>query len=94
MSRSNNTDMAPNPDWEKEIAEFDSACAIEDREFRAHHMLIPESGNSSLTDEENEVFNCILRGLSPEEIAEMYGVEVAIITGLCEIIRAKLSLPD
>lgn len=86
--------MTPNPNWEAEIAEFDSACESQDREFRSHHLLISESGNASLTVEENEVFNCILRGLPPDEIAEIYGVETGVITGLCEIIRAKLSLPD
>jgi len=94
MPHEKKTDTTPNPDWEREIAKYDSARAGEDREFRSHHLLIPESGNPNLTVEENEVFNCILRGLPPDEVAEMYGVEVGVITGLCEIIRAKLSLPE
>jgi DNA-binding CsgD family transcriptional regulator len=83
-----------NEDWEAEIAAYDAASEAEDREFRKHNIIIRESGNSELTVEENEVFALVLKGISCSEIAEQYGVEVGLITGLVEIIRAKLSISE
>ena len=85
-------EASANPDWEAELAAYDTARENEEREYRSHHLVIPESGSGDLTDEENEVFLGVLRGLSADEIAEMHGVEVSIVIGLVEIVRAKLAL--
>lgn len=83
-----------NENWEAEMATYDAACESEEREFRRKHLLFKNSGSSALTDEENEIFDKVLRGIPCDEIAEQYGVEKELITGLIEIIRAKLSLID
>jgi DNA-binding CsgD family transcriptional regulator len=83
-----------NENWKAEIASYDSACEAESQEYRRHHIVVDNSGRPELTEEENEVFQIALRGASCSDIAEMYQVEEHIITGLMEIIRAKLSLTD
>ena len=76
------------------MAAYDAACEAEEAEFRKKHIIIRSEGNSSLTDEENMVFDSVLRGIPCEEIAEQYGVEKEVIIGLVEVIRAKLSISD
>jgi DNA-binding CsgD family transcriptional regulator len=83
-----------NPDWESEIAAYDAECSARDAEFSKKHMVIKDSVNQDLTPEENEVFELVLKGATFAEIAEMYDVEEEVISGLMEIIRAKLSLSD
>ena len=80
-----------NENWKAEIAAFDAACEAEDREFHRLHLM-SDSRNSELTIEENEVFELVLKGIPCSEIAERYGVEEDLITGLVDIIRAKLSV--
>jgi len=81
-----------NENWETEIAEYDAECKKTEKEFFEHHIVIRDSGNSELTEEENAVLVLFLNGVSCEEIAKQYKVEVEVITGLLEIVRAKLSL--
>ena len=83
-----------NENWEAEIAAYDSECQRHEKEFYKTHIIITESGNDRLTVEENEVLNLYLNGVSFEEIAKQYKVEVKVVTGLMEVIRAKLSLTD
>ncbi|MDP2984586.1 MAG: hypothetical protein Q8O92_14805 [Candidatus Latescibacter sp.] len=83
-----------NENWEAEIAAFDAECRARDDEFNKTHMVVKDPASSDLTAEEQEVFNLVLKGESCSEIAEKYEVEVELITGLLEIIRAKLSLTD
>ena len=80
--------------WEAEIAAYDEDCRLRDDEYRRHAIIINESGNPELTGEENEVLTLFLNGVSCDEIARQLEVEVELITGLLEIIRAKLSLID
>jgi len=83
-----------NPGWEAEIAAYDEDCRLRDEEFRRHSIIITESGNPELTEEENEVLTLFLNGVSCPDIAKQFDVETDLITGLLEIIRAKLSLID
>jgi DNA-binding CsgD family transcriptional regulator len=83
-----------NENWEAEIAAYDAECRARDAEFYKTHMVIKDPVSSDLTAEEQEVFNLVLKGASCSEIAEKYEVEVELITGLLEIIRAKISLSD
>ena len=55
-------------------------------------MVITKAGHASLTDEENEVLRLFLNGVTCEDIAKQHQIEVELVTGLLEIIRAKLSL--
>ena len=83
-----------NENWEVEIAAYDEDCQLRDEEYRKHAITVNGSGNSELTEEENEVLTLFLDGASCGEIARQLEVEVELITGLLEIIRAKLSLID
>ena len=83
-----------NTDWEAEIAAYDEDCRCRDEEYRRHAINVNGSGTSELTEEENEVLTLFLDGASCGEIARQLEVEVELITGLLEIIRAKLSLID
>lgn len=83
-----------NPDWEKEIASYDAECKTSENEFIKHHMLIGSEGNAELASEEKEVLSLYLKGTSIETIAEQNQVDVDIVYGLMEIIKAKLSLDD
>ena len=83
-----------NENWEAEIAAYDSECQRLEKEFYEKHVIITESGNSELTVEENNILILFLNGISCSEIAKQYEVEEEIISGLIEIIRAKLSLRD
>lgn len=83
-----------NPGWEAEIAAYDEDCRCRDEEYRKHAITVNGSSNPELTEEENEVLTLFLNGASCVEIARQYEVEVELITGLLEIIRAKLSLID
>ena len=83
-----------NTDWEAEIAAYDEDCRCRDEEYRRHAINVNGSGNPELTEEENEVLTLFLNGASCNEIARQLEVEVELITGLLEIIRAKLSLID
>jgi len=81
-----------NENWETEIAAFDKECAETDSEYSSRRIAISGDGSANLTDEENEVLRLYLTGMSFNAIADQAQVELEIITGLMEIIRAKLSL--
>ncbi|MBN1292282.1 MAG: hypothetical protein JXB48_10620 [Candidatus Latescibacteria bacterium] len=82
-----------NQNWESEIKAYDDECNRIDAEFYSHALIInPSSGNTELTEEENEVLTMYLKGTSCSEIAVQNDVELSVVTGLLEIIRAKLSL--
>ena len=83
-----------NKNWKAEITAYDKECQCLEKEFYKTHIIITESSNDGLTVEENEVLNLYLNGFSFEEIAKQYKVEVEVVTGLMEVIRAKLSLTD
>jgi len=83
-----------NKNWKKEIAGYDDKCKQSEEDFYKHNIIIPESGFSELSEEENDVLILFLNGISCEEIAKQFEVETEIITGLLEIIRAKLSLNE
>ena len=83
-----------NENWESEIAAYDEECRSKEKEFYKTHIIITESGNNNLTAEENEVFTLFLNGVSCKDIAKQYEIEEEVITGLIEIIRAKLSLSE
>jgi len=83
-----------NENWEAEMAAFDKECAKANSEYSSRHITISGEGSENLTDEENEVLRLYLSGMSFEAIAEQAEVEVDLIAGLMEIIRAKLSLTD
>jgi len=92
VSVKNNNDY--NENWKAEIEAYDKECARNEKEYREHFIVVKDSGRSELTKEENEVLVLYLNGLPCSEIAKQYEVEVEVITGLLEIIRAKLSLID
>jgi len=83
-----------NANWEAEIAAYDETCRLREAEYARHTIVIKDSGNTELTEEENAVLTLFLNGVSCSEIAKQFEVEVELITGLLEIIRAKLSLID
>ena len=83
-----------NEDWESEIKAYDEECRRFEQNFHEKHVLIKESGSDKLTGEENEVLTLFLKGIPCSEIANIFNVEKEIITGLLEIIQAKLSLSD
>jgi DNA-binding NarL/FixJ family response regulator len=83
-----------NKNWEAEIAEFDAESEAAEKEFRQKNIVFDGKSKSCLTDEENEVFEMVLRGVPVSEIADQFGVEEDLIIGLIEVIRAKLSLPE
>ena len=83
-----------NKNWEAKIAAYDTERQQTEREFYNKHMIISGSGKSDLTDEENDVLTLFLKGVSFDEIAKQYKVETEVITGLLDIIKAKLSLLD
>ncbi len=83
-----------NINWESEITAYDEECNRQEKKFFEKHFFITESGTDKLTKEENEILNLYLNGVSCETIAEQSGVEIEVVTGLLEIIRAKLSLND
>lgn len=83
-----------NENWKAEIASYDEECQRKEKLFFSENIVIPESGNSGLTVEENEVLRLFLNGIPCNQIANQYEVEEGVITGLLEIIRAKLSLND
>ncbi|MCE5250932.1 hypothetical protein LLG96_11995 [bacterium] len=83
-----------NENWEAEIAAYDEECRCMDQEFYDKNIIITQAGNNNLTVEENEVMNLFLNGVTCDDIAKQYEVEVEVVTGLLEIIRAKLSLPE
>ena len=78
--------------WEAEIAAYDEDCRFRDAEYKRHAITVSKSGNSELTEEESEVITLYLNGVSCIEIARQFEVEVELITGLLDIMRAKLSL--
>ena len=81
-----------NKNWEAEIEAYDKECQSREKFFLDKCMIIPQSGTDKLTPEENEVLTLYLNGVSCEEIAAQNEVEVEVISGLLEIISAKLSL--
>ena len=83
-----------NKNWESEITAYDEECNRQEKEFFEKHFILKKSGTDKLTKEENEILNLYLSGVSCETIAEQSGVEIEVVTGLLEIIRAKLSLND
>ena len=80
-----------NENWEEAIAAYDAEYARIEKEFYGKHFIINESGNSELTEEENEVFILYLNGVPYAEIANQFSVENDVITGLIEVIKTKLS---
>ena len=78
--------------WEAEIAAYDEDYRLRDAEYKRYAIIVSESGNSELTEEENEVLTLYLNGVSCIDIAKQFEVEVELITGLLEIIQAKLTL--
>ena len=87
-------DNSYNENWKTEIEAYDAECQRIEKEFYKKHIIITESGNSDLTDEENEILILFLNGVSCSEIAKQYKVEEEIVTGLMEIIQAKLSMSN
>ena len=83
-----------NENWEAEIASYDKECRRIEKKFFNKHIITSQSSNTELTEEENEVLNLFLNGISCEGIAAQYDVELDVITGVMEIIRAKLPLSD
>jgi len=68
--------------------------SVKRKKYLSKHVIVSGSDNSGLTVEENEVLELFLNGVSCGQIASQYEVEEEVITGLLEIIRAKLSLGD
>ncbi len=81
-----------NKNWESEIAKYDAESSKREKEFRRSHMVIPDSGLDSLDDAENEVLRLLLLGRSCQQIAKETETDTAMVYGLFEIIRAKLSV--
>jgi DNA-binding NarL/FixJ family response regulator len=94
MTAARRRDEEYNMNWENDIKSFDDECRARDDEFHKTHMVIKDPASSDLTEDEQAVFELVLKGATCSEIAEKYEVEVEVITGLLEIIRAKLSLTD
>ena len=78
--------------WEAKIADYDEMCRARDNEFYTKHLVIPKSGSTELTEEENEVLALYLSGVTCEDIASQHDVEIGVVVGLIEVIRTKLSL--
>jgi len=85
-------DKTYNENWKAEIDAYDAECQRIEKEFYEKHIIIKVSGNSELTEEENSVLTLFLNGVPCGEIAKQYNVETEVVTGLLEVIRAKLSL--
>lgn len=85
-------DESCNPHWKEEIAHYDAECQQIEKEFYAKHIILSDSVISELTEEEIDVLTLYLNGVSCMEIAKQYKVEGNVVTGLLEIIKAKLSL--
>lgn len=83
-----------NENWESEIAAYDNDCRRSDKEFRKHALIVRDSGKEVLTEEEYEVITLYLDGISCSEIAKQCGVEPEIVSGLLDVISAKLSLNE
>ena len=83
-----------NENWKSEIASYDNECRHGDEEFRKHALKICDLGNEVLTEEEYEVITLYLKGVSCSEIAKQCGVEQEIVSGLLDVISAKLSLNE
>ena len=81
-----------NENWESELAAYDEECRLKEEDFRKHYFVINEAERSELTDEEYEVITLVLSGKTCVEIANQHEVEVELVTGLLEVIRAKLSI--
>ena len=81
-----------NENWESELSAYDEECRLKEEDFRKHYIIINEVERSELTDEEYEVITLVLSGKTCVEVAKQYEVEVELITGLLEVIRAKLSI--
>ena len=83
-----------NENWGSEIAAYDNECRRSDEDFRKHALIIRDSGNDELTEEENQVLTLYLNGVSCREIAKQCEVEPEIVSGLLDVISAKLSLNE
>ena len=81
-----------NENWESELAAYDAECANIEKEFYEKHFVVTKSGYSELTKEENKVFILYLNGIPCAEIAKQFSVENEVISGLIEVIKAKLSV--
>ena len=92
MPGKNNKESDINQNWESEIAAYDKACDQLEREFRENFVIITDSGHSALSKDENEILKLYLNGIPCNEIAEQYGIDENILSGMLEIIRAKLTL--
>ena len=94
MPGSKSKEKSFNKNWKKEIALYDDKCRQFEEDFFKHNIIIPESGFSELSEEENNVLMLFLNGISCEKIAMQFEVETGIITGLLEVISAKLFLNE
>ncbi len=83
-----------NPNWEAEISDYDEQCKTLDREYYAHHLVVNSKIREALKDEERLILDLFLSGMSCEEIAKQNQVMVEVVTGLLEIIQAKLSIEN
>ena len=83
-----------NENWEFEIAAYDNECRRNDEEFRKHALVLRDLGTDVLTEEEKEVLTLYLNGVSCREIAKQCQVEPDIVSGLLDVISAKLSLNE
>ena len=82
-----------NKNWEAEIAAYDKSCREREKVYQEHAMII-DGDKEDLTEEENLVLKCYLKGMSIADIAKEGEVDEGFVYGLMEIIRAKLSLID
>ena len=94
MTRKDSRQDRMNEDWREAIAAYDAEREKKEHEYREHHLTISGEGSDKLTDEENEVLRLYLSGSTVDEIAEQADVEPEVITGLIEVIQAKLSLAE
>lgn len=82
-----------NENWEAEIEAYDKACREREKVYQQHALII-DGDKDDLTEEENLVLQSYLKGMSISEIAKEAEVDVDLVTGLLEVIKAKLSLID
>lgn len=94
MPGSKSKEKSFNKKWKKEIAVYDDKCKQSEEDFYKQNIIIPKSGFSELSEEENDVLVLFLKGISCEEIAKQFEVDSGIITGLLEVISAKLPLNE
>ena len=82
-----------NENWEAEIEAYDKTCREREKVYQDHALII-DGDKEDLTEEENLVLRSYLKGMSVSEIAKEAEVDADIVSGLLEVIKAKLSLID